>query len=115
PHIMLVAATGLAGLKQEFELFDLPYAVIDEEQVDAVVEGEQGREILSSLSSLGLVGLAWMENGFRQLSTARTTLQSADDLKGTAVRTLPVSTSTMTFEAWGAQPVSIPASQVYES
>lgn len=115
PQAMLVAATGLAALQKDFELFDLPYAVQDEKRVDAIVNGEQGREIFSTLPAVGLVGLGWMENGFRQISTAHTQIQAADDLKGMAVRTLPTPTSTAAFDAWGAKAVSIPASKVYES
>ncbi|QIL79625.1 TRAP transporter substrate-binding protein [Diaphorobacter sp. HDW4A] len=112
PQIMLVAATGLADLQRNFELFDQPYAVRDVSQVEAIVEGAQGRALLDSLSEHGLVGLAFMENGFRQLSTTKAILRDASDLRGMTVRTLPTKTSTDTFTAWGAVPVAIPASAV---
>lgn len=115
PHLMLLAATGLADLHQDFALFDLPYAVPDEAQADAIMDGEQGRALFSRLPSLGLVGLGWMENGFRHISTRSTELRAAADLNGLAVRTLPTPISTATFEAWGAKPVSIPASRVHEA
>lgn len=115
PQIMLVAATGLAELQKEFAWFDQPYVVRDSAQVDAVVEGPRGRALLDSLPAFGLVGLAWMENGFRQLSTTRTELHSLSDLRGMKVRTLPVQTSINTFTAWGAVPVPIAAAEVRQA
>jgi len=115
PHVMLLAATGLADLHEDFALFDLPYAVPTEAQVDAIMDGEQGGALLSRLPPLGLVGLGWMENGFRHISTRSTELRTAGDLSGLAVRTLPAPASTATFQAWGARPVSLPASRVHEA
>ncbi|WP_353234326.1 TRAP transporter substrate-binding protein DctP [Diaphorobacter ruginosibacter] len=112
PQIMLVAATGLAELEKSFELFDRPYAVPDAEAAESIVEGPQGRALLDSLSAHGLVGLAFMENGFRQLSTTKAILHGMKDLRGMTVRTLPAKTSADTFTAWGSVPVAIAASAV---
>lgn len=115
PDIMVVAATGLAGLSPGFELFDLPYEVRDDAGVDAIFDGAAGDRLLAALPSAGLVGLGWMENGFRQLTSSRARIQRPDDLKDIAVRTLPSPTSARAFAAWGARPVAVPASGVYEA
>ncbi|ANY15073.1 hypothetical protein AW878_19685 [Bordetella pseudohinzii] len=113
PDIMVVAATGLAGLSPDFELFDLPYALRDDASVDAIFDGGVGQRLLASLAPAGLVGLGWMENGFRQLSSSQARIQGLADFKGLAVRTLPTAVSTQAFSAWGARPVSLPASGVH--
>ncbi len=115
PDIMVVAATGLAGLSPGFERFDLPYEVRDDAAVDAIFDGAAGDGLLAALPSAGLVGLGWMENGFRQLTSSRALIQRPDDLKDIAVRTLPSPTSARAFAAWGARPVAVPASGVYEA
>lgn len=115
PQLMLLAATGLSDLERQLEIFDLPYAVRDEAQVEAIVEGAQGQALLASLKAHGLVGLAWMENGFRQVSTAGAQLEHAADFKGLKIRTLPAPASQQAFAAWGAQPVALAAAQVHSA
>lgn len=113
PQLMVLAATGLSELEKPLEIFDLPYAVRDEAQVEAIVEGAQGQALLASLQGHGLVGLAWMENGFRQVSTSGAQLATAADFKGLKIRTLPAPASQQAFAAWGAQPVAMAAAQVH--
>lgn len=115
PQLMLLAATGLSELEKQLEIFDLPYAVRDEAQVESIVEGAQGQALLASLQAHGLVGLAWMENGFRQVSTAGAQLEQAADFKGLKIRTLPALASQQAFAAWGAQPVALAAAQVHSA
>ena len=112
PQVMVLAATGLSDLDPPFELFDLPYAVRDDHQFESIVNGVQGKKLLQGLAQHELIGLAWMSNGFRQLSTSSATLESADDLRGLRIRTMPAAASIAAFEAWGAQPEAIAASEV---
>ncbi|QXZ08199.1 DctP family TRAP transporter solute-binding subunit [Comamonas sp. Y33R10-2] len=115
PEIMLVAATGLAELDDSFSLFDLPYALRNSAEVDALIDGSKGEALFKRLEAHGLVGLAWMENGFRVLTTSDQDLVSLQDFHGLKLRSLPVATSVETFKAWGAMPVAIPVSQVREA
>src|ERR1017187_88085 len=65
-----VSKFGPLGVR-EFELFDLPYLIPDAETVDRVTDGDIGRNLFAKLEPKGLKGLAYWDNGFKQLSANR--------------------------------------------
>jgi tripartite ATP-independent transporter DctP family solute receptor len=111
PALMLVAGTGLAPLAPAFELLDLPYLVRDEAQADALLDGPFGDALLARLGrgdAAGLTGLAWWENGFRQVTTSRGPIRGAADLRGLRMRVIGEPVFVETARALGATPVPLP-------
>ncbi|WP_020653840.1 DctP family TRAP transporter solute-binding subunit [Massilia niastensis] len=115
PALMLVAATGLAALNREFELLDLPFLLRDERQADALLDGAFGHALLARMGQCGLVGLAWWENGFRQLTTSGRPIRRAGDLRGLNFRVIGEPVFVEAFRAMGANPIPLPFGQVYEA
>lgn len=107
PALMLVAGTGLAPLEPGFRLLDLPFLVRDAEQADALLGGAFGAALLGRLAPSGLVGLAWWENGFRQITSSKGPVRGAQDLRGLNVRVIDEPVFAETFEAFGARPVPL--------
>jgi C4-dicarboxylate-binding protein DctP len=54
----------------EFELFDLPY-LFDVASVRRVTQGAVGQRMLAGWRASGLVGLGFMDNGFKHMSANR--------------------------------------------
>jgi tripartite ATP-independent transporter DctP family solute receptor len=113
PALMLVAGTGLAPHVKAFELLDLPYLVADAGQADALLDGPFGQALLARLAPAGLVGLAWWENGFRQITTAGAPVESARDLHGLDMRVIGEPVFVETARALGANPVALPFGELY--
>ena len=61
----------------------------------------------------GIVGLSVWENGFRELTNNVRPIKTPDDMKGIKMRTLPAEVQVATWEAMGALPTSIDASELY--
>jgi C4-dicarboxylate-binding protein DctP len=99
---------------REFELFDLPYLFPDREALYRVMDGEVGKGLLARLEPKGILGLAYWDNGFKQMS-ANKPLRKADDIKGLKMRVQPSKVLEVQMRALGAQPRVIPFAEVYAS
>lgn len=111
PALMLVASTGLAGPVPAFALLDLPFLVRDEAHADSLLDGPFGAALLARLGqdeTAGLVGLAWWENGFRQITTSGAPVRGAADLRGLKMRTIDEPVFIEAARAMGAEPLPLP-------
>lgn len=104
---------GPLGVK-EFEVFDLPYLFKDRAALRKVTDGPIGKDLLSKLSSKGIVGLAYWDNGFKVLS-ANKPLKSPDDLLGLKMRIQSSKVSEAQMKALGAVPQVMAFSEVYQA
>src|SRR5256714_4395513 len=75
---------GPIGVR-EFELFDLPYILPDLKTLRKVTDGPLGAKLLKLLEPKGMTGLAYWDNGFKQMSANRK-LVSPADYKGLKIR-----------------------------
>src|SRR4030081_3415602 len=58
---------GPIGVK-EFEVFDLPYILPDLKTLRKVTDGPLGARLLKLLDSKGMTGLAYWDNGFKEIA-----------------------------------------------
>jgi C4-dicarboxylate-binding protein DctP len=106
-----LAKFGPLGVR-EFEVFDLPYLFDSYANVHRVTMGAIGRELLAKLEPKGIVGLAYWDNGFKQMS-ANKPLRLPDDVKGLRMRIQPSSALQAQMRALGATPVAMDFSDAY--
>ncbi|WPB57821.1 DctP family TRAP transporter solute-binding subunit [Xylophilus sp. GOD-11R] len=92
---------------KQLNLFALPFLMPDFAAVDALTQGEVGKEIFAAVDRAGALPLAWGENGFREISNSKRAIQSPEDLKGLKIRVVgsPLFLETMT--ALGANPTQM--------
>jgi len=69
----------------EFEVFDLPFLFPSRDALHRVTEGPIGAAILKKLETHGITGLAYWDNGFKNISANRPLL-SPDDVRGLKMR-----------------------------
>ncbi len=91
----------------EFELFDLPFLFDDAQQVQRVNHGPVGQELLALLGRQRLVGLGYLDNGFKHMSANRP-LQAPEDFVGLRVRIQASRVIAHQMRALGARPVVLP-------
>src|ERR1035438_650958 len=58
---------GPIGIK-DFEVFDLPFLLPSLASLRKVTEGPIGKKMLTLLNAKGMIGLAYWDNGFKQMS-----------------------------------------------
>ncbi|WP_234026646.1 DctP family TRAP transporter solute-binding subunit [Melaminivora suipulveris] len=88
----------------EFELFDLPFLFDDTQQVQRVKQGPVGQELLALLARQRLVGLGYLDNGFKHMSANRPLL-APEDFVGLRARIQASRVIAHQMRALGARPV----------
>jgi len=81
-----------------------PFLFESYRQADEVLDGPAGQELLARLEKAGFKGLAFSENGFRQLTNNRRPVHTVDDVAGLKIRVME---SVLHKELWrllGANP-----------
>jgi C4-dicarboxylate-binding protein DctP len=104
---------GPIGVR-EFEVFDLPYILPDLTTLRKVTDGPLGAKLLKLLEPKGMTGLAYWDNGFKQM-TANKKLVTPDDYKGLKFRIQSSKVLEAQFRALGAIPQVMAFSEVYQA
>lgn len=94
----------------EFELFDLPFLFANEADVHRITQGPLGRALLERLHRQQLVGLGFLDNGFKHMSANRP-LREPADYKGLRMRVQSSRTIAQQMRALGVRPVDLPFSE----
>ncbi|MDR6536046.1 DctP family TRAP transporter solute-binding subunit [Variovorax soli] len=92
---------------KQLNLFSLPFLMPDYAAVDALTQGEVGKEIFSTLDKAGVVPLAWGENGYREITNSKRPIRSPDDLKGMKIRVVGSPIFSDMFSTLGANPTQM--------
>lgn len=91
----------------EMNIFSLPFFINNFENLDKMEYGETGKAIFEVMDKKGLVGLAWAENGFRQVTNSKRAIHRPGDLKGLRLRVVGSPIFIDTFRQLGADPVNM--------
>lgn len=103
----------LATYNSAFELMDIPFLFTTYQQAWMVLDSYVGTDLLGTLESTGLKGLAYMENGFRQCTSSQGAIETMADLSGLKIRTMQNNNHMASFTALGANPTPVPFSELY--
>ncbi|WP_027548420.1 TRAP transporter substrate-binding protein [Bradyrhizobium sp. WSM2254] len=104
---------GPLGIR-EFEVFDLPYILPDLKTLRKVTEGPLGLRLLKLLDSKGITGLAYWDNGFKQMSANKKLIAPAD-YQGVKFRIQSSRVLQAQFKALGSLPQVMAFSEVYQA
>ncbi|WJH37929.1 TRAP transporter substrate-binding protein (plasmid) [Aliirhizobium terrae] len=111
---MLVLNAGImASLNKSFGAVDLPFLFDSGEEADKVMDGPFGKSLADKLPSVGLVGLAYWELGFRNVTNNRRPIAKLEDIKGLKIRTLQSPIPIALFSSLGANAVPMPYPELY--
>ncbi|MBI5611847.1 MAG: TRAP transporter substrate-binding protein [Gammaproteobacteria bacterium] len=97
---------------REFEVFDLPYIFPNKTTLHRVMDGALGRDLFGKLEAKGILGLAYWDNGFKQMS-ANKPLRLPADFKGLKLRIQSSKVLEAQMKALGANPRVMAFSEVY--
>jgi tripartite ATP-independent transporter DctP family solute receptor len=85
-----------------------PFLFKNYEQVDEILDGPLGGELLKSLENSGFKGLCFSENGFRNLTNNKRPVKTAADLKGLKIRVMSSAIHKAIWQDLGANPTPMP-------
>ena len=105
----------LANQVKEFAIFDFPFMFGGEVEADAVLDGSFGKKMHAMLNDKGLIGLAYFELGFRQITNSKRAITKVEDLEGLKLRVIPNPINVDWVKALGANPTPLPFPEVYSA
>ena len=111
---LVVTSTGpLGGFVPKMFVVDLPFLFRDREHAYKVLDGPIGKDLFEAFAPKGIKGLAFWENGFRQITNNVRPIEKPEDLKGIKIRTMENKVHLASFRAFGASPTPMAWSEVY--
>ena len=113
---MMVGSTAtLVGITKEMALWDTPFLFGNAKEADAVLDGPIGQKVMDKLQDKGLVGLAYWENGFRNLTNTKRPVTKLEDLSGIKLRVMQNNVYLDSFKLLGANAVPLPFSELFSA
>ena len=106
-------SSSYSGLVPLINVLDIPFMFKDNAHAYRVLDGQIGQQILDKLSEFNLKGLAFWDNGWRQMTNSRGPIKTPADVKGLKMRTTGSPVHIEAFRLLGANPVPMPLAELY--
>jgi len=97
---------------QSLQIFDLPFLFKNMTAVEKFQQGPVGQKMLMSMQKKGLIGLGYLHNGMKQISS-NSPLRVPADAKDKKFRIMTSDVLAAQYEAVGAMPLKKPFSEVF--
>jgi tripartite ATP-independent transporter DctP family solute receptor len=88
----------------EARVIGYPFLFPNYQQVDKVLDGAPGQELLARLEKAGFKGLAFSENGFRNLTNNKRAVHTVNDVAGLKIRVMESALHKELWRLLGANP-----------
>lgn len=102
-------------LVPELRVFDLPFLFPSAEDADRVLDGPVGQELLAKFDGTGIKGLAWAENGYRQITNSTKPVKAPQDVAGLRLRVMENPIQVDIWKTLGANPTSMAFGEVFSA
>ena len=97
----------------DYLILDLPFLFTSYEHAHAVLDGEIGQELIAKLDDIGVVGGAFWENGFREMTNSIRPINTPEDCAGLKLRCMENQVHMDAFSALGMDPTPMAWSEVF--
>ena len=112
-EMVITSTSPLVGIEPSLGVFDLPFLFANEQEADAILDGEFGQMISDRMLESGLVNLAYWENGFRNLTNSLRPVEGLGDFEGMRVRVMQNNIFLDTFQTLGANALPMAFGEVF--
>ncbi|MDL2260117.1 TRAP transporter substrate-binding protein [Deltaproteobacteria bacterium OttesenSCG-928-K17] len=109
----VISTAPLAGFTKSFMVYDLPFIFPDSATAHKVLDGPIGQNSFVELEKIGIIGLAFYENGFRQVTNSSKPLVKPSDARGLKIRTMENKVHMASFRAVGANPTPMAFGELF--
>lgn len=111
--MVFVSSALLGNFNKQFFALDIPFMFKDRAGIYRVLDGDIGQGLLDSLNKVGIRGVGYWENGFRQLTNSKKVIKSPDDLKGMKMRTMENEVHIAAWKAIGTNPAPLAFGELF--
>ncbi|MEK8052874.1 TRAP transporter substrate-binding protein [Ideonella sp. DXS22W] len=113
--LVIPSTAPLVAMVPELGVLDLPFLFSNEAEADQVLDGKAGAYFSAKLPAVGLVNLAYWENGFRNATNSKRPITRIEDFSGLKMRVMQNPVYIDTFKELGANAVPMAFSEVYSA
>jgi TRAP-type transport system periplasmic protein len=100
-----VCTTGpIEAFVPEIKALEMPFVLPSYEAADKVLDGPIGQELGKKFEKSGFLALAYLDNGFRNVTNSKRPIKTPEDIKALKIRTMEAPTHLAIWRAIGANP-----------
>ena len=117
-QIARVSVGAIGPVVDDLNVFNMPFVFRDGAHMEKVIDGDIGKELLAKITNTektGLIGLAWMNAGTRNIYNAKRPIRSLEDLKGLKIRMMGNPLFVDTMNALGGNGIGMGFDQLYNA
>jgi tripartite ATP-independent transporter DctP family solute receptor len=117
-QIARVSVGAIGPVVDDLNVFNLPFVFRDGAHMEKVIDGAIGTELLAKITATektGLIGLAWMNAGTRNIYNTKRPIKSLDDLKGMKIRMMGNPLFVDTMNSLGGNGIAMGFDQLYNA
>jgi TRAP-type transport system periplasmic protein len=108
-----VSSAPMGQFSDSLQVVSLPFIFRDQAHQHAVLRGDVGERLMNDLESNGFKGLAFLDSGFRNITTQVRPIYTPEDLEGLKIRVMGSEPLIDSVNAFGATAVPMGQSEVY--
>jgi tripartite ATP-independent transporter DctP family solute receptor len=112
-HFIRVGLNPLSSINPVMNALAMPFLFRDRAHMFKVLDGPIGQELLESLQKQNLLGLCWLDAGFRNFYNSKKEIKTPDDMKGLKIRVQESALMMDMIRYLGASPTPMPYGEVY--
>lgn len=114
-EMVITSTAPVVSIVPELGVFDLPFLFNTSSEADKVLDGKVGDWFAAKLPAVGLVNLAWWENGFRHTTNSKRPITKVEDFDGVKMRVMQNTIFLDTFKTLGSNAVPMAFTEVYSA
>jgi len=111
--ITKVSAAVMESFTNNYQVLGLPYVFRSKQHSFNVLDGEVGKELLTSTEQYNIRGLCFYDAGSRSFYTLNQPIETPEDLKGLKIRVMKSQTAMNLVNAMGGSPTPISWGELY--
>ena len=111
-HLLAPALSKFQKYTPLLQIYDLPFLFKDMAAIDRFQQGPNGRALLAAMKDKGIIGLEYLHNGMKQISSNHP-IRVPGDAKNKKFRIMTSDVLAAQFEAVGAMPLKKPFAEVF--
>ena len=113
--IAVSGSSNFNGIVAQTAALELPFLFRDSKHVYKVLDGKIGQSMLDELGKHGMKGLAYFENGWREMTNNKRPILTPEDAKGLKIRSTPNPYHIQAFQLLGMNPSPLAIAELYNA
>ena len=113
--IVVSGSSNFNGIVAQTAALELPFLFRDSKHVYKVLDGKIGQGMLDELGKHGMKGLAYFENGWREMTNNKRAILTPEDAKGLKIRSTPNPYHIQAFQLLGMNPSPLAIAELYNA